>query len=87
MDDDILFTIVKILFVFLFIWIAISLSVASYKKGKRFSNTEWPYSVVNRLGMLPVGKHMEKKGWKLSKREIIGGIIILVLMLAAPIIR
>jgi hypothetical protein len=86
MDNDSLFTIAKILFLILFLLTVLAIIVGFIRKGRKFSNTEWPYSNLNSLRFFRLGKYMEKRGWKFSKREIIGWIIVFLLMLFGPII-
>jgi hypothetical protein len=86
MDNDTLFTIAKILFLILFLLTALAIVVGFIRKGRKFSNTDWPYSNMNSVHYFRLGKYMEKRGWKLSKREIIGWIIVFFLMTVGPII-
>ncbi len=78
--------VVKILFVILFIWISITLLVAFIRKGKRFPNTKWPFSTLESVRLLSIAKYMDKRGWKFSRREIIGWSIVILLGIAGYII-
>jgi hypothetical protein len=81
MNESILPIIVKFLFIVLFAFFAISIITAFILKGKRLSNTEWPYSVLIWLSLLRLGKYFDKRGWRLANREIIGLIIVIILMI------
>jgi hypothetical protein len=79
MTESILLTIVKILFFALFAFMAITVITAFALKGRRLANTAWPYSFLEGLRFLRLGKYFDKRGWKVSKREIIGWIIVCLL--------
>lgn len=86
MDSNTLFTVAKILFLILFLFTALTIIVGFLRKGRKFSSTDWPYSYLNGIRFFRLGKYMDKRGWKLTKKEIIGWIIVFLLMLVGPII-
>jgi len=87
MDSNILFTVAKILFFILFFFTALTILVGFIRKERKFSNTEWPYSMLNGIRYFRFGQYMEKRGWKFSKREYIGWIIVIILMIVGSIIN
>jgi hypothetical protein len=87
MDNDTLFTIAKILFLILFLLTAIAIVVGFIRKGRKFSNTDWPYSHLNGIRFFRLGKYLDKRGWKFSKREYIGWIIVIILMIVGSLIN
>ena len=87
MDSNSLFTIAKILFFILFLFTAITVIVGFIRKGRKLSNTDWPYSNLSGTRFFRLGKYMDKRGWKFSKREYIGWIIVIILMIVGSIIN
>jgi len=85
MDSNLLFKIAKILFFILFIFAALTILVGFKRKGQKFMNTDWPYSVLNGIRFFRLGKYMDRRGWKLSKREYIGLIMVIILMILGSI--
>ncbi|RPI77538.1 MAG: hypothetical protein EHM45_08660 [Desulfobacteraceae bacterium] len=81
MHESILLIIVQVLGFGLFAFYIISLIIAFALKGKRLPNTNWPYSILARLNFLRLGKYFDKRGWNLSKIEIIGFLIVILLMI------
>ena len=81
MDESILFLIVKILFICLIIFHAVTLITAFVLKGKRFANTNWPYSYLYSIRFFRLGKYFDKRDWKFSNREVFGWLIVLILMI------
>jgi hypothetical protein len=87
MDSNSLFTIAKILFFILFLLTAITVIVGFIRKGRKFSNTDWPYSNLKGIRFFHFVKYMDKRGWKFSKREYIGLILVIILMIVGSIIN
>jgi len=75
-----LFTIFKVLFFGLLIFYVVTFVTALVRRGKKYQNTEWPYSYLNSFRFCWIGKHLEKNEWKFSDREAIGWLVVFMLM-------